>query len=225
MACEILKALRLRRRGPELIACPTCGRLQFDMDTVVAEVEKRLEDYEDPIVVSVLGCAVNGIGEARHADFGITGAKDAGAIYAKGEMVRKFDTGNLVDELFIEIDKYYAAGKKVVVDEARAAEARQWLAQNEDETAMTPGGDLACPRRPRLPSARTAPTARGLTTPSSSTRPSRRSPVAASPAPEISAWRGGRRGPRTRHPTRVTRAHDSRPKLGSTIHRGSPRFG
>jgi (E)-4-hydroxy-3-methylbut-2-enyl-diphosphate synthase len=138
VAWEILKALRLRRRGPELIACPTCGRLQFDMDTVVAEVEKRLEDYEDPIVVSVLGCAVNGIGEARHADFGITGAKDAGAIYAKGEMIRKFDTGNLVDELFIEIDKYYAAGKKVVVDEARAAEARQWLAQNEDETAMTP---------------------------------------------------------------------------------------
>src|ERR1700749_1311552 len=91
VAWEILKALRLRRRGPDLIACPTCGRLQFDMDTVVAEVEKRLEAYGDPIVVSVLGCAVNGIGEARHADFGITGAKDAGAIYAKGEMVRKFD--------------------------------------------------------------------------------------------------------------------------------------
>jgi (E)-4-hydroxy-3-methylbut-2-enyl-diphosphate synthase len=138
VAWEILKALRLRRRGPELIACPTCGRLQFDMDTVVAEVEQRLEAYEDPIVVSVLGCAVNGIGEARHADFGITGAKDAGAIYAKGEMIRKIKTGNLVDELFIEIDKYYAAGKKVVRDEAAAAEAAQWLAENEDETAMTP---------------------------------------------------------------------------------------
>jgi (E)-4-hydroxy-3-methylbut-2-enyl-diphosphate synthase len=138
VAWEILKALRLRRRGPELIACPTCGRLQFDMDTVVAEVEKRLEAYEDPIVVSVLGCAVNGIGEARHADFGITGAKDAGAIYAKGEMLRKVETGNLVDELFIEIDKYYAAGKRVVVDESSAAEARQWLAENEDDTAMTP---------------------------------------------------------------------------------------
>jgi (E)-4-hydroxy-3-methylbut-2-enyl-diphosphate synthase len=138
VAWEILKALKLRERGPVLIACPTCGRLQFDMDSVVAEVERRLEDYEDPIEVSVLGCAVNGIGEARHADFGITGAKDAGAIYSKGEMIRKVRTENLVDELFAEIDKYYAAGKKVIRDEAAAAEARAWLAANEDATAMTP---------------------------------------------------------------------------------------
>jgi len=55
-----------------LIACPTCGRLQFDMDTVVAEIEQRLEGYGQPIEVAVLGCAVNGIGEASHADFGIT---------------------------------------------------------------------------------------------------------------------------------------------------------
>jgi (E)-4-hydroxy-3-methylbut-2-enyl-diphosphate synthase len=138
VAWEILKALRLRRRGPDLIACPTCGRLQFDMDTVVAQVEKRLEAYEDPIEVSILGCVVNGIGEARHADFGITGAKDAGAIYSKGEMIRKVPTDRLVDELFIEIDKYYAAGKKVVRDEAQAAEAEAWLAENEDAEAMTP---------------------------------------------------------------------------------------
>ena len=138
VAWEILKALKLRERGPVLIACPTCGRLQFDMDTVVAEIEQRLEAYDDPIEVSVLGCAVNGIGEARHADFGITGAKDAGAIYSKGEMIRKVKTENLVDELFTEIDKYYAAGKVVVRDETEAAEARTWLAENEDSTAMTP---------------------------------------------------------------------------------------
>ena len=138
VAWEILKALKLRERGPVLIACPTCGRLQFDMDSVVAEVERRLENYDDAIEVSVLGCAVNGIGEARHADFGITGAKDAGAIYSKGEMIRKVPTENLVDELFAEIDKYYAAGKKVIRDEAAAAEARAWLAANEDATAMTP---------------------------------------------------------------------------------------
>jgi (E)-4-hydroxy-3-methylbut-2-enyl-diphosphate synthase len=138
VAWEILKALKLRDRGPVLIACPTCGRLQFDMDTVVAEVERRLEAYDDPIEVSVLGCAVNGIGEARHADFGITGAKDAGAIYSKGEMLRKVRTENLVDELFAEIDKYYAAGKRVIRDERAAAEAEQWLAENEDATAMTP---------------------------------------------------------------------------------------
>jgi (E)-4-hydroxy-3-methylbut-2-enyl-diphosphate synthase len=138
VAWEILKALRLRRRGPDLIACPTCGRLQFDMDSVVVEVEKRLEAYEDPIEVSVLGCGVNGIGEARHADFGIAGAKDMGVIYSKGELLRKVPTERLVDELFAEIDKYYAAGKTVVRDEASAADARKWLAENEDETAMTP---------------------------------------------------------------------------------------
>src|SRR6201996_1613287 len=138
VAWEILKALKLRERGPVLIACPTCGRLQFDMDTVVAEVERRLENYADPIEVSVLGCAVNGIGEARHADFGITGAKDMGMIYSKGEPLKKVRTENLVEELFAEIDKYYAAGKRVVRDERAAAEAEQWLAENEDATAMTP---------------------------------------------------------------------------------------
>ena len=138
VAWEILKALKLRERGPVLIACPTCGRLQFDMDTVVAEVERRLEAYDDPIEVSVLGCAVNGIGEARHADFGITGAKDMGMIYSKGEPLKKVPTDRLVDELFAEIDRYYAAGKQVVRDEQVAAEARVWLAENEDPDAMTP---------------------------------------------------------------------------------------
>jgi (E)-4-hydroxy-3-methylbut-2-enyl-diphosphate synthase len=138
VAWEILKALKLRERGPVLIACPTCGRLQFDMDSVVAEVERRLEAYDDPIEVSVLGCAVNGIGEARHADFGITGAKDMGMIYSKGEPLKKVPTEQLVDELFKEIDRYYAAGRTVVRDEAQAADARQWLAAEEDATAMTP---------------------------------------------------------------------------------------
>jgi (E)-4-hydroxy-3-methylbut-2-enyl-diphosphate synthase len=138
VAWEILKALKLRERGPVLIACPTCGRLQFDMDTVVAEIERRLEAYDDPIEVSVLGCAVNGIGEARHADFGITGAKDMGMIYSRGEPLKKVPTEHLVDELFAEIDRYYEAGKLVVRDEEKAADARAWLAENEDATAMTP---------------------------------------------------------------------------------------
>src|SRR3712207_380366 len=100
VAWEILKALKLRERGPVLIACPTCGRLQFDMDTVVADIERRLEAYTDPIEVAVLGCAVNGIGEASHADFGIAGAKDMGVIYSKGEPLRKVRTEDLVDTLF-----------------------------------------------------------------------------------------------------------------------------
>ena len=138
VAWEILKALKLRERGPVLIACPTCGRLQFDMDSVVAEIERRLEAYEDPIEVSVLGCGVNGIGEARHADFGITGAKDSGMIFSKGKPLRKVPTDRLVDELFAEIDRYYAAGKRVVRDEVKAAEAAAWLAEHEDATALTP---------------------------------------------------------------------------------------
>src|SRR5215213_4768335 len=138
VAWEILKALKLREKGPVLIACPTCGRLQFDMDSVVMEVERRLADYEDPIEVSVLGCAVNGIGEARHADFGITGAKDAGMIFSKGEPLKKVPTDRLVEELFAEIDKFYAAGKKVTRDATAAAEAAAWLAEEEDATAMTP---------------------------------------------------------------------------------------
>jgi (E)-4-hydroxy-3-methylbut-2-enyl-diphosphate synthase len=138
VAWEILKALKLRERGPVLIACPTCGRLQFDMDSVVTEVERRLEAYADPIEVSILGCAVNGIGEARHADFGITGAKDSAMIFSKGEPLKKVRTEDLVEELFAEIDRYYEAGKQVVVDERAAAEASQWLAENEDAEAMTP---------------------------------------------------------------------------------------
>src|SRR5881275_418294 len=103
VAWEILKALKLRQRGPELIACPTCGRLQFDMDTVVAEIEQRLEAYQEHVEVAVLGCAVNGIGEASHADFGITGAKNEGLIFAHGKPLRKVPQERLVDELFVEI--------------------------------------------------------------------------------------------------------------------------
>jgi len=139
VAWEILKALQLRERGPVLIACPTCGRLQFDMDTVVAEIERRLERYPQPVEVAVLGCAVNGIGEASHADFGITGAKNEGLIFAHGKPLRKVPQDRLVDELFAEIDKSIAAGG-VSADEGQAAEAADWLARIEEENAgeLTP---------------------------------------------------------------------------------------
>jgi (E)-4-hydroxy-3-methylbut-2-enyl-diphosphate synthase len=139
VAWEILKALKLRERGPVLIACPTCGRLQFDMDTVVVEIEQRLEAYDEPIEVAVLGCAVNGIGEASHADFGITGAKNEGLIFAHGEPLRKVPQERLVDELFTEIDKSLKIGR-TVVDEQKAAEGADWLKRIEDENSdeMTP---------------------------------------------------------------------------------------
>jgi (E)-4-hydroxy-3-methylbut-2-enyl-diphosphate synthase len=139
VAWEILKALGLRERGPVLIACPTCGRLQFDMDTVVAEIERRLERYEQPIGVAVLGCAVNGIGEASHADFGITGAKNEGLIFAHGKPLRKVPQDRLVDELFNEIDKSLSNGT-VQADDRKAAEAAAWLERIEEENAgeLTP---------------------------------------------------------------------------------------
>src|SRR3954467_12705181 len=139
VAWEILKALKLRQRGPELIACPTCGRLQFDMDTVVAEIEQRLEAYEEPVEVAVLGCAVNGIGEASHADFGITGAKNEGLIFAQGKPLRKVPQERLVDELFVEIDKSFERGG-TEFDEHKAAEGAEWLEKIENENAgeLTP---------------------------------------------------------------------------------------
>jgi (E)-4-hydroxy-3-methylbut-2-enyl-diphosphate synthase len=166
VAWEILKALKLRERGPVLIACPTCGRLQFDMDTVVAEIETRLEAYDEPIEVAVLGCAVNGIGEASHADFGITGAKNEGLIFAGGEPLRKVPQERLVEELFTEIDRSLKLGR-VERDEAQAAEGAQWLQKIEEENAgeLTPeriaameaaaaseGGDPLpmAPARPKL---------------------------------------------------------------------------
>jgi len=122
-----------------LIACPTCGRLQFDMDSVVAEIETRLEAYAEPIEVAVLGCAVNGIGEASHADFGITGAKNEGLIFAHGKPLRKVPQEELVDALFAEIDKSLDRGE-IEVDDTEAAEGAEWLQRIEDENAdeLTP---------------------------------------------------------------------------------------
>jgi (E)-4-hydroxy-3-methylbut-2-enyl-diphosphate synthase len=139
VAWEILKALQIRERGPVLIACPTCGRLQFDMDSVVAEIEQRLEQYEEPIEVAVLGCAVNGIGEASHADFGITGAKNEGLIFAHGKPLRKVPQAQLVDALFEEIDRSLDRGK-VEIDAAKSSEGAAWLAKIEEENAgeLTP---------------------------------------------------------------------------------------
>ena len=169
VAWEILKALKLRERGPVLIACPTCGRLQFDMDTVVADIERRLEAYEDPVEVAVLGCAVNGIGEASHADFGITGAKNEGLIFSRGKALKKVPTEQLVDELFKEIDKYTST-KKIEVDAAEQAEGAEWLQRIEEENA----GELTPERLAKLEAEKQRADADAWTRRSSaSTRPSR----------------------------------------------------
>jgi (E)-4-hydroxy-3-methylbut-2-enyl-diphosphate synthase len=109
------------------------------MDSVVAEIEQRLEHYVEPIEVAVLGCAVNGLGEASHADFGITGAKNEGLVFAHGKPLRKVPQEQLVEALFTEIDKSLEAGR-TLVDEQKAAEGAQWLEKIEEENAgeLTP---------------------------------------------------------------------------------------
>ncbi len=87
-AYEILRALGLRQRGPEIISCPTCGRTEIDLMALAAAVEERLKNETAPIKVAVMGCVVNGPGEAREADIGLAGGRDKGSIFRKGEVVR-----------------------------------------------------------------------------------------------------------------------------------------
>ncbi|MCL6107017.1 MAG: flavodoxin-dependent (E)-4-hydroxy-3-methylbut-2-enyl-diphosphate synthase [Actinobacteria bacterium] len=103
---EILRSLGLRERGPSLISCPTCGRTEIDIEAIATEVEERLGDLKQSIEVAVMGCVVNGPGEARRADFGIAGGRGEGLVFARGEPVRKVPAAQLVDALFAEIEKY-----------------------------------------------------------------------------------------------------------------------
>jgi (E)-4-hydroxy-3-methylbut-2-enyl-diphosphate synthase len=110
VAWEILKALGLRERGPIMIACPSCGRDNVGVEKLAVRVEERLRDYHEPFEVAVMGCAVNGPGEAGDADFGIAGGRDVGFIYAHGRVLKKVSSEILVDELFHEIDAWIEAG-------------------------------------------------------------------------------------------------------------------
>ena len=110
VAWEILKSLGLRERGPILIACPSCGRDNVGVEKLAAKVEERLDGYAEAFEVAVLGCAVNGPGEAGDADFGIAGGRDVGFVYAHGRVLKKVPSDALVDELFGEIDAWIAGG-------------------------------------------------------------------------------------------------------------------
>jgi len=105
-ACwTLLAALDLRRRGPEIISCPTCGRCQVDMIPIAKQVEERLQSVSAPVKVAVMGCVVNGPGEARDADIGVACGKGSGAVFVKGEVVRKVPEESIVDELMEEIGR------------------------------------------------------------------------------------------------------------------------
>ena len=101
---EILKSLGLKDYGATLIACPTCGRTRINLPEIAAQVEKKLSEVKKNITVAVMGCVVNGPGEARTADVGIAGADGEGIIFRKGEIIRKVPESELVNELFKEID-------------------------------------------------------------------------------------------------------------------------
>lgn len=105
VANEILKALGLKEYGPTLISCPTCGRCNIDLPSIAEKVEQRLSGITKPIKVAVMGCVVNGPGEARDADIGIAGGKGEGLVFRKGEVINKVAEDKLVDALFEELDK------------------------------------------------------------------------------------------------------------------------
>lgn len=100
---EILKALGIRRRGINFVSCPTCGRCQINLIQVAEEVEKRLMSIDTPLTVAVMGCVVNGPGEAREADVGIAGGKGEGLLFRHGEIVRKVPENELADALVAEV--------------------------------------------------------------------------------------------------------------------------
>ncbi|MDR0957951.1 MAG: flavodoxin-dependent (E)-4-hydroxy-3-methylbut-2-enyl-diphosphate synthase [Clostridiales bacterium] len=105
-AKEILKALELRKCGIEFISCPTCGRTEIDLVSIAEEVERRCSGINKNIKVAVMGCVVNGPGEAKHANIGIAGGNNSGVIFKDGVVIRKVSAGQLADELMKEIENY-----------------------------------------------------------------------------------------------------------------------
>ncbi len=103
-AKDILKAVGLRKEEPELISCPTCGRTRIDLIGLANEVERRLKEIKKPITVAVMGCVVNGPGEASAADVGIAGGDGVGILFRNGQIIKKVPQNQLVDELFALID-------------------------------------------------------------------------------------------------------------------------
>lgn len=105
-AREILSSLGIQQYGPVLISCPTCGRTQVNLIHIAQEVEERLKEFKSPLRIAVMGCAVNGPGEAREADFGIACGKGSGLLFSKGQVLRSVPENELIDALLDEIRRY-----------------------------------------------------------------------------------------------------------------------
>jgi (E)-4-hydroxy-3-methylbut-2-enyl-diphosphate synthase len=102
---EILRALKIRERGIEIISCPTCGRCEVDLKGIVEKVERGVQEFSTPLTVAIMGCVVNGPGEAREADVGIACGKRVGLLFKKGEIIRKVRERDLAQTLLFEIKK------------------------------------------------------------------------------------------------------------------------
>lgn len=105
VANEILKSLGLKKYGPTLVSCPTCGRCNINLQPIAEAVENRISGMKEPLTVAVMGCVVNGPGEAKQADIGLAGGKGEGLIFRKGEIIRKVSEEKLLEEFFAELDK------------------------------------------------------------------------------------------------------------------------
>ncbi|GAG09887.1 unnamed protein product [marine sediment metagenome] len=106
MAYEILKSLGLRQRGPTLLSCPSCGRAEVDIIALAEEVNKRLEKISKPIKVAVMGCVVNGPGEAKDADVGIACGKGKAVLFKKGKKVRVVEEKDFLTALMAEVERF-----------------------------------------------------------------------------------------------------------------------
>lgn len=106
VAWDILKSTGTRIKDPEIVACPTCGRIEIDLDDLVNRIEEKLKGNTMPVKISVLGCVVNGPGEAREADIGIAGGKGVGYLYRRGEPIRRVDESDIVDAVLDELKNW-----------------------------------------------------------------------------------------------------------------------
>jgi len=133
---EILKSLNLRQRGPTIVACPTCGRIEVDLIPLAKQVEEHFQALGEPITVAVMGCVVNGPGESRDADVGLAAGKGRGAIFRKGQVVRVVPEGEFLSALLEE-------GRKVIAE--RRGQSQQPGPGADEVIALTPA---ASPQRP-----------------------------------------------------------------------------
>jgi (E)-4-hydroxy-3-methylbut-2-enyl-diphosphate synthase len=117
VAYELLRALHIRQRGPELISCPTCGRCRVDLFSLAEQIEKHIQNIETPLKIAVMGCVVNGPGEAREADLGVAGGQGVGIIFKKGEVYRKVPEAELLAVFIAELDKMVAERQQGAVTE------------------------------------------------------------------------------------------------------------